>query len=126
MNSFGFRPDFFFTFLSDKEPRPSVRPDRSGISGGSNALKKGFKGGGTGLLLDPLDFSKICAISKPSRDDGENVCAAATDGGQKIKLSFATRFKTAEMRRGDRFDNDVAPTEDQSQKNAFCSSERKR
>ena len=31
-------------------------------------------------MLDPLDFSKICAISKPSRDDGENVCAAATDG----------------------------------------------
>ena len=52
------------------------------------------------MELDLPDFSKICAISKPSRDDGENVC-----GGQKKAL---LRDQIQDCK--DRFDNDAATT----------------
>ena len=89
-----------------------------GIFGGSCALKRVSKEerGDWLLLPDPLDFSKICAISKPSRGERRRMWTA---GKKYSPPSFATdrptRFKI------DSTDNDVASEREQSQKNAFCS-----
>ena len=63
------------------------------------------------MELDLPDFSKICAISKPSREERR----MWTAGKKYSPPSRPTRFKI------DSTDNDVATEREQNQKNAFCS-----